>query len=461
MAIELFHKRREMEKSKKAGNLVDGTISFQTEDINIMDNLIERRELENSEKARNLVHGAIPLRIEDINTIERRELERSEKARNLVDGAIPLQTEDINIIAQDDIIRLAKRFLDAQMDFSERNIPIHVDIAYHHTRGENLKTIQSNGLLSHSERKIQNIVSKHNGSVYGDGIYCSSDPMRHAFKHYGDTTILLARMKGVEEYNRFRFPNKDYKGYNTLNVSRAEFCVLQNGNQCIPLFRFPSHLLRTRYAWYHLNFLENLFELQEKVQLLLDKIFNDNVPTKVDNAWISKPRQKFDPFPLKTGAVPAKIDTWILQQLNKLERPRSAYNIFFTHIRSRIAEGLPAEGSTEEIIASIEGIVANSTRTRTCRKTHGQISFGDLARTIADKWKNIDKQHRALFDHYAALDMKRYRQGISIWRAKKESEANGNNRRPPHFKIGACAGSQCHTLFGRQFHPIDNLIFKR
>jgi len=108
---------------------------------------------------------------------------------------------------------------------------------------------------------------------------------------------------------------------------------------------------------------------------------------------------------------------------DKPKRPLSAYNIFFKHTRSRIVEGFTDEGTAEETIASIEGIVANSTETRRHRKTHGQISFGDLARTIADKWKNISKTQRAVFDHYAALDMKRYRRDVSIWKAKKEAGA--------------------------------------
>ena len=219
------------------------------------------------------------------------------KAWTFVESALALQNDYICAIAKDDIVYLTERLLKAQRDFQNRKVPCHVDIAYHHTRFENLDTIKTDGLLSRTEREQHKIYTNFNGSAYGDGIYCSKNPIKHAYSKYGDTTILLARMLGKESNERrpFRYhrnnANVDEKfkeDYNTLVVPTGEFCVLRSCNQCVPLFRFKQSLLLHGVPAETEDFLQNLANFQKKVQNLLDKIFNENKPTEVKTTWTSR-----------------------------------------------------------------------------------------------------------------------------------------------------------------------------
>lgn len=132
----------------------------------------------------------------------------------------------------------------------------------------------------------------------------------------------------------------------------------------------------------------------------------------------------------KRKATKTKCSFW-KKSRDKPKRPLSAYNIFFKHTRTRIITGLPEDGSTPEETtrSAIEAIIANSTKPRmprNNRKTHGRIGFGDLARKIASQWKALDPNQRAIYEHYASIDMKRYRSEVSMWKEKKEKDVLSN-----------------------------------
>lgn len=110
---------------------------------------------------------------------------------------------------------------------------------------------------------------------------------------------------------------------------------------------------------------------------------------------------------------------------DKPMRPLSAYNMFFQNQRERIVAGKTGDPTPEEIKQSVMKMLTSKTRgpkRRQDRVIHGQISFGDLARTIAAKWKAIDPELKAIYNHYAAQEKVRYRKEVVIWKEKKERE---------------------------------------
>ena len=93
--------------------------------------------------------------------------------------------------------------------------------------------------------------------------------------------------------------------------------------------------------------------------------------------------------------------------------------------RERIVAGKTGDPTPEEIQQSVIKMLTSKTRgpkRRQDRISHGQISFGDLARTIAAKWKAIDPKLKAIYNHYAAQEKVRYKKEVVIWKEKKERE---------------------------------------
>ena len=110
----------------------------------------------------------------------------------------------------------------------------------------------------------------------------------------------------------------------------------------------------------------------------------------------------------------------------KPKRPLSAYNFYFQLERERIINSSD-EDRDLTVIYTVDD-VARLTLTqqrkakenkpkekRSHRKTHGKISFGDLARTIANKWKQLDKTAKEIFEGSASIEKERYRKELGEW----------------------------------------------
>lgn len=100
-----------------------------------------------------------------------------------------------------------------------------------------------------------------------------------------------------------------------------------------------------------------------------------------------------------TKPVVHKKKTW-KKPADKPKRPLSAYNLFFQHERNRIVGESPA------------GADGNK---RKHRKSHGKIGFESLAKTIANKWKTLDKASKRPFEQQAKREKAIYAQKLQAW----------------------------------------------
>lgn len=103
-----------------------------------------------------------------------------------------------------------------------------------------------------------------------------------------------------------------------------------------------------------------------------------------------------------------------VQHTNRLQRPLSAYNIFFKEERQRILEKIP-EG--EEPGAKGSGDAKARKRKK---RPHGKIGFENLAKVIGQRWQELTPSQVEYYKSKANEDMKRYKDQMEEYLAKQD-----------------------------------------
>ena len=91
--------------------------------------------------------------------------------------------------------------------------------------------------------------------------------------------------------------------------------------------------------------------------------------------------------------------------------------------RKRILENRDHEPlviTPEEVLKVCQDFKAKPKRKH--RKSHGQIAFLDLSRTVASRWKSLDKPTKSLFKAQAELETAHYRKLLEAWKQKCDEE---------------------------------------
>jgi len=103
------------------------------------------------------------------------------------------------------------------------------------------------------------------------------------------------------------------------------------------------------------------------------------------------------------------------------KRPLSAYNIFFKEYRNKlIGHELKDERSTQRLRTKKGYCRMKQPRKR--RKKHGLITFANLAKSVATKWKEMDEREKAIYQDVAKKNADKYARDLRFFLKKRSQQ---------------------------------------
>lgn len=91
-------------------------------------------------------------------------------------------------------------------------------------------------------------------------------------------------------------------------------------------------------------------------------------------------------------------------------------------------------GDEEKPKALLRPLIPAEKKRRPHRKTHGKISFQELARMVGERWKSLPDDERKYYQDLAQQDMKRQKVAMEEYYAKQNAGTYnpGDTTRPEH-----------------------------